>query len=266
MIEHQTLGQVLWHLHEGDGPTIGVAVHAGHEVRGELLSSLAIDEATRLREEDPYTDYWTFACHSQLITRRSRFEIDLNRPIDEAICVQPEDCWNLRVWKEPISERQIDRSLNEYRAFYSMFERVLENLEQRYGGFVVFDIHSYNHRRAGPDSPPADPALNPEINIGTGSVNRDRWGTLVDGFISDLRDFDFLGRHLDVRENINFQGREMARFVHERFPDSGCALALEVKKFFIDEWSGAVELDLIKGVRSALEATISGVEAELRTR
>jgi hypothetical protein len=47
------------------------------------------------------------------------------------------------------------------------------------------------------------------------------------------------GRKLDVRENIAFQGRgEQTRFVHERYPGRGCAIALEFKKFFMDEWSG----------------------------
>ena len=40
---------------------------------------------------------------------------------------------------------------------------------------VVFDLHTYNHRRNGPDGPPADPAGNPQVNIGTGTMNRDRW-------------------------------------------------------------------------------------------
>ena len=37
-----------------------------------------------------------------------------------------------------------------------------------------------------------------------------------------------------------FQGRgALTRFVHERHPEHGCAIALEFKKFFMDEWSGA---------------------------
>lgn len=263
MDEYGSIGQVLWHLQKGDGPTIGVAIHAGHEVRSELLPSLAIDEMTRLREEDPYTDYWTLACHSQIISRRSRFEVDLNRSIDSAICVQPEDCWNLDVWKDSISDRQIERSLSEYRAFYRMLEDVLKQPEQQYGKFVVFDIHSYNHCRAGPGTPAESPSQNPEINIGTGSMDRARWAGVVDRFISDIKGYDVQGRHLDVRENIRFLGRELARFVHTRFPESGCVLAIEVKKFFMNEWTGAIDLDLIRAIGAAFAATIPGIEAEL---
>ena len=36
------------------------------------------------------------------------------------------------------------------------------------------------------DGPPADPALHPEINVGTGTVDKTRWGSLIDRFCSDL--------------------------------------------------------------------------------
>ena len=42
-----------------------------------------------------------------------------------------------------------------------------------------------------------------------------------------------------MRENIAFQGKgEQTRFIHERYPGRGCAIALEFKKFFMDEWTG----------------------------
>jgi len=63
--------------------------------------------------------------------------------------------------------------------------------------------------------------------------------------------FDFNGRHLDVRENVAFQGKgEQTRFVHDRYPGRGCAIALEFKKFFMDEWSGVpdeAELAAMRG-------------------
>lgn len=73
----------FWHLEKGDGPLLGIAVHAGHDMRPELVPYLAIDEQTRLREEDPYADYWTLACGRRMLPQRSRFEVDLNRPRNE---------------------------------------------------------------------------------------------------------------------------------------------------------------------------------------
>ena len=69
---------------------------------------------------------------------------------------------------------------------------------------------------------------------------RDRWAFLIDPLIDALRQHDFNGRKLDVRENVAFEGRGyQARFVHKRYPKSGCAIAFEFKKFFMDEWTGA---------------------------
>jgi hypothetical protein len=129
----------------------------------------------------------------------------------------------------------------------------------RYGRFVVFDLHSYNHRRDGPDEAPADPDLNPEVNIGTGSMDRAMWGGLVDRFMDDLRAFDYLGRHLDVRENVKFQGGQFSRWVHQTFPGVGCSLAIEFKKFFMDEWTGQPDPQQLETIRHALQATIPGI-------
>jgi len=255
--------KILWHCHPGNGPTIGLAVHAGHEIRTELLPYLAIDEPIRIREEDPYTDFWTFACDHQIITRRSRFEVDLNRPRADSICVQPGDCWNLNVWCEKLPDTLIEHSMTEHDAFYRMLGEALSVLEREYGKFVVYDIHSYNHRRNGPCEAPADPAENPEINIGTGTMNRRYWAPVVDHFMEDLRDFDFLGRSLDVRENVKFKGGYLAQFVHENFPDTGCAIAIEVKKLFMDEWTGVADPEQVNALRGALAATVPGVTEEL---
>ena len=87
----------------------------------------------------------------------------------------------------------------------------------------------------------------------------------VDRFIADLRaaKVPYGDGHLDVRENVCFRGRQLARFVHERYPRTGCALAVEVKKFFMDEHTGARDEDLFGGVREALAATVPGVLEEL---
>jgi N-formylglutamate amidohydrolase len=254
---------ILWHIDRGDEPLLGLAVHAGHEMRPELIPHLAIDEVTRIREEDPITDYWALACGNRLLTRRSRFEVDLNRSRAEAICVQPEDCWNLTVWKDSIEGVLMERSLAEHDAFYETLDGILRDLADRFGRFIVLDVHSYNHRRSGPDSPPADPATHPEINLGTGSMDRERWSPVVDRFLRTLRGYDFLGRSLDVRENVRFRGRRVAEYVHQNYRQHACVLALEVKKFFMDEWTGVVDYretrDLLTAFRGAMESAMKGL-------
>ena len=258
----------LWRIEEGEGPFVALAVHAGHEVRRGLRSALAIDDDTRLREEDPYTDRIAALCGTRVVTFQSRFEVDLNRPAHEAVCVQPEDCWNLHVWKENggLTQTKYRRSLAEHAAFYEMLGSLLKRVEEREGRFLVLDCHSYNHRRAGPDQPPSDAERNPEINIGTGSMDRAYWAPLVDRFIETLREADYLGRHLDVRENVNFRGRHLAHFVHTHFPRTGCCLAIEVKKIFMDEWTGVLDEPAFDTLLRAFRETLGRVEGVPWTR
>ena len=234
-------------LHEESGPVVATAIHDGHAVRHEVAKKLALDEATRLREEDPFTAQLAAVAPTWLVPVRSRFEVDLNRPRDQAVYRGPDDAWDLDVWCEPCEEELIARSLAEYDAFYALLERVLRERERRYGHFVVLDLHSYNHRRDGAGAAAAPASENPEINVGTGSMDRDRWGGLVDRFMADLGRFG-----LDVRENVRFKGGHLAHWVAGRYPDTGCVLAIEFKKVFMDEWTGDCDDAHVSELRGAL--------------
>jgi N-formylglutamate deformylase len=248
----------------GRSPVVAAAIHDGHDTRPEIDGRLAIDECSRLQEEDPYTAEWTQMAKVQVIGVRSRFEIDLNRPREEAVYRTADDAWGQEIWKEAPDEHLIRESLQEYDEFYEAVGSLLTQLVEEHGRVVVYDLHSYNHRRNGPHAPPAAEVDNPEVNVGTGSMDRVFWEPLVDRFIRDLGTFDFHGRHLDVRENVKFRGRQFPQWIHEHFPGQACAIAIEVKKFFMDEWNGRADVDEIEWIYRALQSTLSGVEDELK--
>jgi N-formylglutamate deformylase len=258
-------GELLWSGREAHSPVIAVAVHAGHRLREEIAHATALTEAERLREEDPGTGEWAELAPTRLVAGRSRFEVDLNRPRNCAVYQDAGDCWGMRVWSEPLSPDAVARSLAGYDAFYEVLGGILDRAEQAFGRFVVYDLHTYNHRRGGPAAACADPAGAPDVNVGTGSMDRARWGPLVERFIADLAEakVPYAEGRLDVRENVCFRGRQLAAFVHERYPRTGCALAIEVKKFFMDEHTGVVDDFLFAEVGRALAATVPGVVEEL---
>ena len=257
------MSEDLWKIVEGKDCVVAAALHDGHELRREVADRIALPESHRLREEDPFTALWAQVATTTLVPRRSRFEVDLNRPSDRAVYLSPDDAWGLEVWGEPPPEDLVDRSRADYDAFYAEAHRVLTGVTRNCGRFVVLDIHTYNHRREGPRAVPADPLANPEVNIGTGTLDRELWGDLADRFIDDMRSFDYLGRHLDVRENVRFRGGHFSQWVHESFPDSGCCLAIEFKKFFMDEWSGALFDEQAEAITGALQATLTGLRRSL---
>ena len=156
----------------------------------------------------------------------------------------------------------VDRSLELYDAFYAELGEYLDGLAAR-GPFVVFDVHSYNHRRDGAHPPPAPPAENPDVNVGTGSMDRRLWAPVVDGMIDAMRGVRVCGSVLDVRENVRFRGANLAAWVHQRYPTSGCAIALEFKKTFMDEWSGDVDEERLVALRDALASSVPSVRDAL---
>ena len=254
----------IWTLKKGDSPLIATAVHDGHDLRAEVAEIMKLSEPDRLREEDPFTSSWVTVADTQIVALRSRFEVDLNRPRDKAVYVMPEDCWGLDVWKKKPSPEIIEKSLEEYDSYYSLIKQIFNEAEQKHGKFVLYDIHSYNHRRNGADGEPELALENPEVNVGTGTLDRKKWGNLIDRFIADLSRFDFMGRKLDVRENVKFKGGNQVKWLHENFADSGCGLAIEFKKFWMDEWTGEKNEKMVAEIHRALSSTVTGVLEELK--
>jgi hypothetical protein len=254
-----------WTAHRGASPVVATAIHDGHAVRENLLLKMALDEDERLREEDPFTAQTIRDIQNRIIFHRSRFEVDLNRARDGAFYLRPEQAWGLKVWRETPSDAEIAEALGVHDAYYDMLENYLRGVMAQYGRFVVLDMHSYNHRRGGAASAPTDASDAPEINIGTASMDRDRWAPVIEAFMDFAADFDFLGHRLDVRENVAFQGRgEQTRFIHHRFPEDGCAIAIEFKKIFMDEWTGAPDWQAIAAFRALIAGSVPSLERALQ--
>lgn len=247
----------------GDGPILAAAVHHGHDTRPEVERRMALSEEARMREEDPFTGSFAQVAKTQIVGLRSRFEVDLNRPRDEAVYETPADAWGLEVWEDEPTEAMIQRSLKIYDKFYSDVCDLLTERVSEHGRVVVLDLHTYNHRRNGQNGQPAPTKWNPEVNIGTGTMDREKWSPIVDRFIDDLSNYEANGETLDVRENVKFEGGHFGRWIHDTFPDSVCAIAIEFKKFFMNEWTGEEDIEEVQRIYDALQATIPGLHQEL---
>lgn len=249
----------FFRITSGNSPFVAAAIHDGHPVRDELQGLFKLNDQERLREEDPHTAYWATIAPTQIIGLRSRFEADLNRPQALAVYQKPEDAWGLEVWQSQLAEEVAGRSLALYDTFYAEVRKVLGRIIKQHGYVVVYDLHTYNHKREGANGPPAAAAGNPEVNLGTANLNRELWAPVVDGLIRDLQAFDYHGRKLDVRENVKFKGGYFSKWIHEQFPDRSCVIAIEFKKFFMDEWTGKPDQEQVKTIKQALQHTIPGM-------
>jgi N-formylglutamate amidohydrolase len=254
MQQHEALGASEGPIFERaltdlDRPLLAVAVHDGRYVREEVRPRLALDERERRREEDPCSASWAALSPNRLVALRSRFEVDLNRAPELAVYLRPEDAWGLRVWRSPPAREIVERSLAEHAAFYRAARETIAILAERHRRVLVLDLHSYNPRRDGRADPPQ---VSPELNVGTGSMERARWSRVVEAFIAGTR-----GCGVDARENVRFLGGYFPMWVHRTFPERACALALEVKKTFMDEHTGEVDREQLARWRAILEAGTS---------
>ncbi len=250
-----------WTWRRGDGPLVATAIHAGHDLRPEAAGLTALAETQRLREEDPFTDQWTSLAPTSVVVHRSRWEVDLNRERTRAVYLQPEDCWGLPPWTAPPSEGFLFRSRELYDRFYAELTEMCDGILAANRRMVVLDLHSYNHRRDGPDGAPASAAGNPDVNIGTRSLDRRAWARVVERFVADVG-----GDGLDVRENVRFGGATLAQWLHERYPGAVACLAVDVKKIFMDEHTGALHDDVMQRVTGAIARAVPGLVEETSRR
>lgn len=254
----------LWSMARGLSPLVGTAIHDGHLLHEDVAALMTLSADGRLREEDPFTAAFIQDLGNRVVVHRSRFEVDLNRPREGAVYLCPEQAWGLDIWHKPPSRERIEAILRQHDGYYEMLLALLRDVQRAHGRFVLLDIHSYNHRRAGPDAPPTAQADAPDINIGTFSMDRAYWAPVLDAFMACLREQPFPCRQLDVRENIAFAGKgEQTRFVHAHFPLTGCAIAVEFKKIFMDEWTGEPEPEAIEALRAAIRASLPVLESAL---
>lgn len=242
-----------------DTPVIATAIHAGHELDPCLERRMALDPAARLREEDPYTDRLADIGASRVVACLSRFSLDLNRPRERAVYRCPDDAWGLQVWDDPPDASALATAEGRHEAFYAAVDELVEDTVERHGYFVLMDVHSYNHRRQGPHEPADDPSTSPEVNLGTRTLDRANWESAIEAFLGGMREAGF-----DARENVKFGGGELVRHVNERHGAHGCALAVEFRKDFMDEWSGSLDEAALGRARLALQASVHATARAVR--
>ncbi len=232
-------------------PIICAAIHNGHKLRPELEKSFSLSDDERLYEEDPHTDELISSFPIQLIGNDSRFEYDLNRA--KTLSTYFKTAWEKQVWQKPLSQAQRAKSHNKHQAFYNVLEAIIQVVEKQFNNAIVFDIHSYNYKRIEQDTP--------TFNIGSGQIDVERWGSVVNQFEKQLNRITL--PNLDVRAATDevFHGRGyFISHVNAHF-DNTLVLPTEVKKIFMDESSGDVYPLVLEELKAGFKSAISETAA-----
>ncbi|MEE4313280.1 MAG: N-formylglutamate amidohydrolase [Desulfofustis sp.] len=235
-------------------PALVTAIHDGHDIPAELAGDLLVSEEQRRFEEDPFTGAIADSFAISLTVHHSRYFYDINRRPEQCIY---QEAWGQIVRKRLPPERQKRQILDLHRSYYRVLDAVIGALEQRFSGYVVYDLHSYNYSRL-----PGDPPL---FNVGTHFVDRDRFRPLLDLLLDGLS-------AIEVPEVVNrtavdevFAGKGyQAEYLSNNHP-GGLCLPIEIKKVFMDEATGSVHDDRFRLLREGLcrvLATHAGACAE----
>lgn len=249
-----------WDLVLGHGPVVATAIHDSHVLRESLHPHLAIAPDERRREEDPLTALFTEVGDVRLRARRSRFEVDLNRPRELAMSTNPQDTWGLRIWHDTLPEAEREASLAGHDRFYALMRELLDRLVERWGAVLLIDLHSYNHRRDGAHADPAPQEDNPDIELGVTTLDPDRWGAVSARFAQALRACPVAGKAPDVRENVRFPtGGHFPEWVYAKYGERVCTISPEYKKIYMDEWTAQADIAVLEDLRHGLQRAVDAV-------
>ncbi len=233
-------------------PAIATAIHAGHQVRSELLPLMEITEAGRLFEEDAATDEIIQGFPSAIWALDSRVEYDINRPPADALPLTPEKFWGTRVYRTPPSDAMNARSIEKFYAFYRFIGSYVQALLTRHGRCVVYDIHSYNISRQvekGIENPPV-------FNLGTVLLDKKKWGIQIDAWLQQLKSISIPDHDISALENEVFFGRA---HLCRSFIESGeniLVLPTEISKIYMNELEGTLKAPVVQSLRQGLQSAM----------
>lgn len=232
-------------------PIICAAIHNGHNLRTELHKAFLLTDSERLYEEDPYTQDMVSSFPIVLTGNDSRFEYDLNRA--KTLSTYFKTAWDKQVWSKPLSAAQRAKSHSKHQAFYEVLEVLIEVLEAQFKNAIVFDIHSYNYKRIDKDTP--------TFNIGTGQIDTERWGNIVNRFEKELNKISLPNIDSRAASDEIFQGRGyLITHVNSHF-DNTLVIPTEVKKVFMDEQSGELYPLVLEELNSGIKEAIGETAA-----
>jgi len=227
-------------------PALCAAIHNGGNMRPALTDTCLLSQSERYYEEDPYTGSFIEQQAITLIAHDSRYEYDLNRNHDECVYVT---AWGKEIWKEPLADAEIARSKEKHAQFYRIVSAVVEALVKDFGQCLVYDIHSYNHRRH-------ERKDTPVFNLGTTSVKSEKWRPAISTWLTAMKSMQVDGAEITAAENDVFFGKgNLAAHCHSLY-DNVLVLATEVKKVFMNELTGTPDATVLPSLQTVFNNTV----------
>jgi len=232
-------------------PVVCTAIHAGHELRAELLNSCQLLDEERRLEESGYTDELISSQPITLVCMDSLLEYDLDRP--RALCTTYRLASKHKIWDRAHNDKQRSLSHQKFDLFFVVYQTLIAKLEALFGMVIVYDIKAYSGLEHHPEAP--------LFNIDSTQVDMSQWQTVVKKFQKELglisvpnittsAELDLIGtgvNYLTTHTNANF--------------DRTLVLATEIKKVYIDDETGNIYPQVLDALKLGLKQAISETSA-----
>lgn len=245
--------QSTFHFANQQSPILATAIHNGHLIPDALMKYTKIVAEERYREEDPFTGTIAQLFENHIILETSRFAIDLNRIREKSVYLKPEDAWGLEVRNDELPQNLQLSLYHAYDSWYKVLDSQINRLLEIHPFLVVFDVHSYNHRRGGAHAAPDSQKDNPDIILGRSNMPHE-YHALVQKLADSLNGKMVRNISLDVRCDVKFPGGNFPRHLHRNFNGRLIAIAVEFKKIFMDEHSHEIYPAFFKEMKELFHA------------
>jgi len=224
-------------------PYVCTAIHDGSNLRTELSSKIALNEYERWYEEDPHTADFIGSMPITLVGNDSRYEYELNRK--EPIYIE---AWEKQVWNKPLSKKELKISTQKHENYYKVTHALIEKLESMFGAVLVYDVHSYNHKRWDRDVP--------VFNIGVEKIDIKKYGKYIENWRKELESIELGEINVQAKINDVFFGRGYnLEYITKNFKNT-LVLATEISKIYCDEETGEIYPQVIKSIQSKFKKAI----------
>lgn len=222
---------------ENFSPHIILCQHSGTTVSDHILEKMDILDFNRDYETDLYLDRLFDNQPITFIATFSRYEFDTNRTKETSLYLTPELAWGAKVYNEPLKVEEKAELLSKFQEFYNYFEILVSEIIKTFGKCIIYDIHSYNITH--PDRIGKELPL---FNVGTMSIDREKYASTVDNWLEELNKININGE-TGAKENYLFGGKSgMAKHISTNFPDA-LIFPVEIKKFYMNEKSSELYED-----------------------
>lgn len=238
---------------DNTSPIIVTALHSGQHLSPAIADRIQISKDQRFFEEDPYTELFCDLGSIGLHGTLSRFECDLNRPIELSVYRGPQEAWGLAPWKD---ERDYLFALNAgqklHEDFYASWDQLIRESLQQHSRVLHLNIHSFNQRRHN----------DPLICVST-KVLPLVWQGLVQNFASALE--TCVAGISPVRGpqrplvalDVPFPGGYFSKWTSAKFSDSVCSLQLEFNKDLYTYENETLNVDAFEALKAATRRSLA---------